>query len=626
TQRAAVADIVRLLDGMPLAIELAASRVRLLSPAQIVERLRDRFALLAGGRDTAARQATLRGAIDWSWELLSPREQSAFAQCAVFEGGFTLAAAEATLDLARWGAAPAAIDVVQSLLDKSLLRTWHPRGDGNDDEPRFGMYVSLHDYARERLEASGESAAAEARHGHHFAVLGNRDALDALCDSNGARRRRALALELDNLVVACRRALSRGDASTAASCYAATCVVLEMQGPMALGVALGAQLAAAPMPPAPRIAVLLSYGVAAHLAGDQETGAAALHEALVLARAQGDRHAEAEILFRLGDIRFDQMHIDEARSLLDSALVTSCANRDGATEAVVLGKLATLAHHEGRWDDFQTLSTDALAVMRDTGNRRSEPALLNLRAMREHALGHVQVALELYRRAADRARELGYRGQEATALGNIAAVLLDLGRDSEAHPALQTVLAMHREVGSRFNEGTVLGNLGILHQQQGRADAAREHFEAALAIAREVENRRHELYLLGSLGELHVQQRHFDAADRCYADALERARGGSYRVTAGRLLAGLGKLRWLQHRLDDAERALAEGEELLRESGDLIELPKLLCTRGQVDLARGRRDAARATLAEAESGAAALGAGPGSEVAQDIEALRHAIG
>ena len=79
-----------LLDGLPLAIELAAARVRVLSPAQLVERLRDRFALLSGARGAAARQATLRAAIDWSWDLLVPWEQAAMAQCAVFEGGFTL--------------------------------------------------------------------------------------------------------------------------------------------------------------------------------------------------------------------------------------------------------------------------------------------------------------------------------------------------------------------------------------------------------------------------------------------------------------------------------------------------------------------------------------------------------
>lgn len=625
-QRAAVADIVRLLDGMPLAIELAAARVRLLSPAQIVERLRDRFVLLAGARGTAVRRATLRGAIDWSWELLSPLEQSAFAQCAVFEGGFTLAAAEAVLDLARWGSASATIDVVHALLDKSLLRVWHSPADREGGEPRFGMYVSLQEYARERLDASGEAAATEVRHGRHVAALGSAGAFDALWGSDGARRRRELAIELDNLIVACRRALARCDAPIAASSYAAAWAVLEMQGPMALGVTLGEELAAEEMAPAPRVVVLCTYGAAAHLAGSPETGAAAMLEALALARSAGDRHAEAAILARLGDIRFDQMRADEARAHLDAALVASRAAGNRASESLALSRLAALAHHQGRWDDFETFLTAALAVTRETGSRYHEPALLNMRAMREHALGHLEPALELYRRAVDTAQEMGKRSEEATSLGNIGAALLDLGRNAEALPALQAALAIHRAFGSRSNEGIVLGNIGILHEQQGDAGHAREHYESALLIAREVENRRHELYLLGSLGELHLQQRHFDAAAACYADGLQRATGASYRVTAGRLLAGLGKLHWLQNRLDDAEQALTEGEALLRECGELVELPQLLCTRGHVELARGRREAALSALAGAESDAAAMGAGPGSVVARDIHALRHAIG
>src|SRR4030095_13797601 len=107
----------------------------------------------------------------------------------------------------------------QALLDKSLLRAWHPRGHGDDGEPRFGMYVSLHEYARERLDARGAAAATETRHGRHFAALGSADALEALRESDGARRYRALAVELDNLVVACRRARARGDAPAAAATH-----------------------------------------------------------------------------------------------------------------------------------------------------------------------------------------------------------------------------------------------------------------------------------------------------------------------------------------------------------------------------------------------------------------------
>jgi class 3 adenylate cyclase len=131
--RATVARVVALLDGLPLAIELAAARIHVLSPAQLLERLTDRFALLAGARSAADRQATLRGAIDWSWNLLLPWEQSALAQCSVFEGGFTLDAAEAVLDLASWTDAPSIVDASP---DARRQEPVAHLGAGRSDAPR----------------------------------------------------------------------------------------------------------------------------------------------------------------------------------------------------------------------------------------------------------------------------------------------------------------------------------------------------------------------------------------------------------------------------------------------------------------------------------------------------------
>ncbi len=624
--RAAVAEAVRLLDGLPLAIELAAARVRLLTPAQIVRRLRDRFGLLAGARGTAARQATLRAAIDWSWDLLSTWERAALAQCSVFEGGFTLAAAEGVLDLSAWSDAPPAMDAVQALLDKSLLRAWTNAGRERFDldEPHFGMYVSIHEYARERLREAGAVTATEQRHGHHFAGFGTPEALDALQRQGGVKRRQALALELDNLVAACRRAIARADATTAAATYGAVWAVLEWQGPIALGVSLGVQvLAISTGEPAIRMLACETLGTAAYHCGDSERAAAWLDEALALARGLADARSEGSILVWLGKLRFDQMRIDEARPLLEAALTVSRAAVDRVSEGQALGRIAALEHHQGRWSEFESRCAAALALFRDVGNRAPESQLLNLLAMRQHDQGHADKALALYGSAADVARECGNRAQEATALGNIGAMFIDQGRLAEALPQLQAALAIHRGVGSRYNEGIVLGNIGSVHEQQGRAAEAGAHYETALAIAREVDNRRHELYLLGSLGALHAGQGRFDAAAACYRSALAMAQAAGYGVSAGRLLAGLAKLQWMQGRFGDAERSLREGEALLRKAGNRIEMPRLLCTRARVELALGRREAAQAALAEAEADADALGVQPTAELRREIDALRR---
>ncbi len=628
--RDAVRELVRLLDGLPLAIELAAARVRLLSPAQIVDRLRDRFSLLAGARQgAAARQATLRAAIDWSWQLLQPWEQAALAQCSVFEGGFTLAAAERVLDLSPWPAAPAAMDVVQALLDKSLLRSWGSAGSGRlqVEEPHFGMYVSIHTYARERLHDSGGAGAAEARHGHCYAELGATLAQQAVRERDSRRVLQALAAERDNLLAACRRALGRADAATAAACLAGAWPVLQAQGPMTVALALGAALHALPgVDAVTRQSICQTYGVAAAIAGgDPATAADALDEALLLARQLGRSVEEGEVITRIGDLHAHQMRIDEARAALELALVVTRRAGDRVTEGHALGRLAALDHHQGHWEAFEARCQAALAMFREAGGTYREPQLLNLMGMRAHDQGHTERARALFTTALERSRACFNRLQEATSQGNLGAVLADLGRTDAAMQAQRTSLALHREIGNRTGEGIQLGELGSSHARMGQFEAALEHLEAALAIAREAGNRRHALHLLGSLGELHAARGQMDRARGCYQDALHTSRSAGYRVATGRLLAGLARIECADRRVDDAAAAVAEAEPLLRDAGDRLQLSRLLCTRGLIDLARGRRETAAAALGEAEAAADGIGVQAGSELRDDIGALRRAL-
>src|SRR5262249_53173739 len=225
SDRALVEEIVKQLDGLPLAIELAAARLRILSLDQLRDRLRDRFKVLGGGG--RGRHATLETTLDWSWELLEPWEQSALAQASVFEGGFTLEAAEAVMDLRECPGGRFALDGVQSLVDKSWLRT-----RAVADAPRFDFYSAAHEYAaaRRRARATGADSAeadAEARHGRDFARMGDDDALEDLHRRRDDAPHAALRVNVENLVTACRRALQRADAATAVRTYLAANEVLR---------------------------------------------------------------------------------------------------------------------------------------------------------------------------------------------------------------------------------------------------------------------------------------------------------------------------------------------------------------------------------------------------------------
>ena len=347
----AVAEVVRLLDGLPLAIELAAARVRVLSPAQMVERLKDRFVLLAKAKGSVARQATLRAAIDWSWALLTPWEQRALAQCAVFEGSFTLEAAEVVLDLGVWPEASPAMDAIQGLVDKSLLRVWVPNtGQGLDVEPYFGMYLSVHEYAVEKLELDGayEARRAQERHGRFYARRGTDDAVAALSTHNGVRLRQALVLELENLIVACRRAVQRDDPDVAAPTYRALWEILHLQGSFGTPLSLGPQVLALDGIHSPfGVDTALTLADALLRAGQIDASRELLEQTLVHARELADPRREALTLGQLGMVDREQGLMDRAKTNLDAALAIHQEVGNSLGHGTVLLTLGYLLEQRG---------------------------------------------------------------------------------------------------------------------------------------------------------------------------------------------------------------------------------------------------------------------------------------
>jgi hypothetical protein len=203
-------------------------------PRMLLARMTERFKLLASGGGRVDRQATLRAVFDWSWDLLSMPEKAALAQLSVFEGGFTLESVEGILDLSAYENAPWPMDALQSLVQKSLVR------QATDD--RFDLLVSVQEYASEHLRTVGRYAgsgpaalrAAEIRHGEYFASL----------DENAAIAGKGI--DLDNYVVACRRAAARGDARMATNALERAWAGLRLRGPFRIGNELVSAVRAAP--------------------------------------------------------------------------------------------------------------------------------------------------------------------------------------------------------------------------------------------------------------------------------------------------------------------------------------------------------------------------------------------
>ncbi len=623
----AVEELVRALEGIPLAIELAAARVRLLPPKQILARMKDRFRLLANGAHRDGRHATLRATLDWSWDLLAEWEKAALAQASVFEGGFTVESAEGVLELSPWPEAPWAMDAVQSLVDKSLVRP--------ADDYRFDLLVSVKEYAAEKLRSPstfagsgpGAEQAAQLRHGRRYSESGSDEAIDALDTHGGVDRRRTLARDFDNLVAACRRAIARGDGEVAVATCRGAWAVLELQGPFGAGAELAeAVVALTTLDTESRARIERVAGDAWRFAGRPERAHSCYEAALRGSRELGDRSGEGSVLDRLGNLDREGGSMDEARASYEAALAIARAIEDSRREGIVLGDLGILHADQGRMDEARVHYTSALVSHRESGDRVREGGVLLSLGILDSEQGRFEEARVHYDAALAIQRELGNRRAEGQVLCNAGNLCLNQGRMDEARGCYETALALLREVGARPIEAIVLGNIGlVLHSEPGRTDEARAHYEAALAIHREMGSKHNQGLMLGNLAVLHLEQGRFAEARTHCEPALAIHRELRDGRTTAILLSVLGAIEGRLGDFENARARLTEGEALLREIGDRLELGKLLCCRAEVDHRAGDTAAAVTALGEAEGLARALGAGPGSELAQQLDDARSVL-
>jgi predicted ATPase len=584
SEAAAVRDIVRLVDGMPLAIELAAARVRVMSIADIVSRMRSRFLLLAGGRH--AHHETLAGTIDDSWELLRPWEQAAFAQCAVFEGGFTAAAAESVLDLARWPEAPWPVDVIRSLVDRSLVRTIVSDASGQFPEPRFGLYVSLQEYARARL-SPGTARAAEVRHGAWFAGFGTTEAIEALEGPGGAERWSLLASDVENCLAACRRAMARGDGATVANAYRAAWAVIRLRGPYGPAVEMGrAALALPDLDDSARVVVGMVVAEAEQFAGWHDDAARHCEEAMLACRRLGDRFLEGRIRSHLGRIHHDASHREEARREFLAALDLSRAVGDRRGEAILLNALGMTEHALGRVSEARALHEAALLMARATGDRRTEGVTLSNLGILEQNIGEPELARRHFEEALAIHRGIHNRRSEGIVRMNLGSLATDLGLADEARDHLEAALLIARAMGSRRNAGIALTAIGELLIDMDRPAEARQQLEAALAIHLEVGDRGSEGVVRGNLARLDHREGLLDRACAGFESALLLHREVGDRRYEGQHLAALAHCRFDRGERDEAHRMLDEAELILHELEARTDLARLQHIRAAIDPTR----------------------------------------
>ena len=362
----AVAEICARLDGLPLAIELAAARIKLLTPSAMLERLGSRLKLLGGGaRDLPERQRTLRGTIEWSHALLEEGEQMLFARLAVFSGGRTLEAIEAICD-AKGDLPVDTLDGVSSLLDKSLLR----QEEGPEGEPRFVMLETIHEYARERLEASGEAEETRRLHAEYFLALAE-EAEPELSGADQLAYLERLEAEHDNFRAALTWSLDK-EPETALRLASALARFWEKssyfsEGSRWLEAALGQsdRVDAAATDSATRAKLLSEAGTFAFFRTDFERAIVLHGEALELYRQVGDESGVAFALLCLGAQHMEKGDHERAAPFLEEALALSHRIGDKRNIAGTLHNLAEVERQRGNYERAKTLGMQSIALSRE---------------------------------------------------------------------------------------------------------------------------------------------------------------------------------------------------------------------------------------------------------------------
>jgi predicted ATPase/DNA-binding response OmpR family regulator/Flp pilus assembly protein TadD len=584
--RTAAAGIVQRLDGLPLAIELAAARVQALSPEKILDRLERNFDTILASRERgrAARQTTLVGAIEWSWDLLTGWEQAALAQCSVFRGGFFLEAAEAVLDLSAFPDAPPELDVVEELVRKSLVRRQEVAPLG---EIRFRLYEMIRSYAGRKLEGMASAEGVVRRAQAYFLALGDELGNEVLVRSS-PRSLRLLALEQDNLLAVLRRARA---ANRRAAVQAALALdrLLTARGPRSTHDRLlddAVQLAST-LGPEWRARVRHARGEAKRNRGDLEGAESDLLLALALAQESGQKPLLGQVSLSLGNLRFRQGRGEEATEHYRRSLECARSAGNRGEEAFALGRLGSALQLVGQVPEAMEHYRDALRVSREVGDQ----AQLFAGSLIVLDLDRVGSRLDVDVKAPLPSGALGY-----ASFFQLFGAALPVGRVREAQRALEKALDFAREAGDRLGEAALTASLGLsqLDAEATEGAPALERaecaFRDALAVIEEVGNPASEASILGNLGRLHHLAGRLDEAEASLTEAAELARRiGARRLEAwlfsllGAVLADLG-------RSEEARQTLGRGHQLAVETNDVLAMGVNLVARGHLVLAAGGGD------------------------------------
>ncbi len=542
----AVAEICVRLDGLPLAIELAAARTRLFSPQALLSRLSSRLKMLTGGASNLPkRQQTLRGTIEWSYDLLPEGEKQLFWRMAVFQGGGTLEALEEVCN--HDGSLQIdVVDCVGSIMQKSLLE----QREGRDGEPRLWMLETIHEYAREKLKESGEAEPLQREHALYFMRLG--EAIEP--HLTGKKQREwldRLEDEYDNVRIALAWAEEQAEA----------------EGGNKEGADTGLRTAGAIW----RFWMVRGLFTEGREHLERLERAISTPEAAGQGRSSSTLRGRAKALNGAGYLAWRQGDYSSARPLLEAALVLGSEAGDKQSMSLALNALGNVAHDQGDYTAARALYEESLALRRELGDKWGIAASLNNLGLIAKEQGDYTAARALHEESLPLFKEIGDEGGMAQSLHNFGSVAKEQGDYTAARALYEESLALCRELGDKWGIAACLNSLGLIAKEQGDYTAARALHEESLSLFKEIRAKGAITASLNALGNVAKEQGDYSGARALYKEslALRWELGDKWGIAA--CLVGLGGVAVGVGQVERGAKLLGAVEGLLQSIGAVLD-------------------------------------------------------
>lgn len=607
--------IIPYLEGNPLAIELAAARAQEMGAEALLKALSERFAVLSSEGGRPNRQATLRATIDWSWNLLQPWEKSALSQLSIFRGGFTMEAANTVLGLHHQPNAPWVLDIIQSLLDNSLLRA-----NTTADQPRFVLYESIRQYAGEKLDIDRKEL--EQRFIGHFASYGQ-PLKRRVLQSGGLPARQMLA-ELENLLHAFELAILNRD-EKALFCFLAVYDAFERLGAISRIQDLSPKLLELNLSPENAAAVSLKTCFAHIVAGQLDQAKALIDAALKTAKDRQDEAQTGEAMFLLATVQLQQGLIQQSIATGTIAIKRASEAREFRMVALAQAIVGRAHRMAGQYSEANIAYKSATKISRHLDDKSLLAANLGNEGTIAMMEGRLTDAARLFGQSLSVAANTGDRRIQAARFFQLGTALLEAGELDSALGDYHTAQKMFRDFGERFNEAMVLVGIGQVHYIKGNHSKARDLLFESLSILTEVGSEAHTGITLANLGEIEIAMGEFRDAETHLGDAIRVSKiAGMSRVQAAAHSArGLLYLRQGKH--SEALVELEIAETSLRAINEPIELGKLLCNKSELHLALKKPGKAQENYDEAHLLGKKIKISKESELGRRLAALQKQL-